>query len=314
MFKNVNLNFEKQMELIQPLNKPDQQEYIQPINYDPIGHIIPAGNEEKPCSTCSGKGPSASVQYVYAIGKIQVRFPSVSIEKEFIHASRGEGKPLTDSENIYQVLKNPINRYIARKLCWTLTIGGIETYFLQAIHPTDVEMLIESLNPTPKLGDIDVLIGLLGPIAPSHYCNGMQLPILIFDQIYSFDVDSLIRSIEVPNDISAEDFYRVAEELFLRLLQMTDNSGATDQYRAINFVAVRYPNLYYKTAELNIKNFSLTAIDFKQSRLSGARNILELVFTYNSRADDTMEKFSCRIDVTDEFPFLVTKLQSYFDH
>lgn len=31
-------------------------------------------------------------------------------------------------------------------------------------------------------------------------------------------------------------------------------------------------------------------------------------------ATDVKEKFFVRIDVTDEFPFLVTKLSPYYDH
>jgi hypothetical protein len=49
------------------------------------------------------------------------------------------------------------------------------------------------------------------------------------------------------------------------------------------------------------------------SSLSGARKILDVIFSFTNRGTDVTEKFFCRVDVTDEFPFLVTKLSPYYD-
>jgi hypothetical protein len=40
--------------------------------------------------------------------------------------------------------------------------------------------------------DLDVVIGMRGSIAPPEFCNGLMLPIVAFDQIYSFDRSALI--------------------------------------------------------------------------------------------------------------------------
>jgi hypothetical protein len=37
------------------------------------------------------------------------------------------------------------------------------------------------------------------------------------------------------------------------------------------------------------------------------------VFGYTNRNTDFTEKFLVRVDVTEEFPFLVTKLSPYYD-
>jgi hypothetical protein len=50
-----------------------------------------------------------------------------------------------------------------------------------------------------------------------------------------------------------------------------------------------------------------------RSALSATRNIVEVVFSYTNRNTDVVEKFFVRVDVTDEFPFLVTKLSPYYD-
>jgi hypothetical protein len=98
-----------------------------------------------------------------------------------------------------------------------------------------------------------------------------------------------------------------------RILQMTDNAGATDDYRALNYLAMRYPAIYSRTAEEFAKDFALTGVDVRPSALSGTRTVNEVIFAYTNRMTDFTEKFSVRVDVTEEFPFLVTKLSPYFD-
>jgi hypothetical protein len=41
--------------------------------------------------------------------------------------------------------------------------------------------------------------------------------------------------------------------------------------------------------------------------------IVDVVFTYIHRQTDVAVKHFCRVDVTDEFPFLVTKLAPFFE-
>ena len=73
--------------------------------------------------------------------------------------------------------------------------------------------------------DIDVVIGMRGPIAPPEFCNGLMVPIVVFDQIYSFDRDALIKAIPRPEKTTAKQFEAAAGEVFDRILQMTDNAG-----------------------------------------------------------------------------------------
>jgi PatG C-terminal len=43
-------------------------------------------------------------------------------------------------------------------------------------------------------------------------------------------------------------------------MQMTDNAGATDENRALNYLAVRYPAIYATDAEAFGRSSSLTAV------------------------------------------------------
>jgi len=236
------------------------------------------------------------------------------VEKEFAQATgRAETDGLTDRQAIHKVLSQRPNRYLARQMCWVMTIEGLETYILAPRDPADLDLLVESVRPTPTPMDLDVVIGALGPIAPPGLCNGLMVPIVVFDQMYSFDRDALIKAIPRPAKTELKDFAPVAEELFDRIMQMADNAGATDQHRALNYLAVRYQAIYSHAADAFARNASLTAVEVAPSALSGTHNIVEVVFSYTNRNTDVMEKFFVRVDVTDEFPFLVTKMSPYYD-
>jgi hypothetical protein len=263
-------------------------------------------------ATNGGAAPSPS--WVYAIGNIEARFPTISVEKEFAQATgRADTAGLTDRQTLHNVLSKPENRYLVRQCCFVMTIEGLETYILTPRDPADLDLLVEAIRPNPSPLDLDVVIGMKGPIAPPHMCNGLMVPIVVFDQIYSFDRDALIKSIPKPEKTSAKEFAPAAQELFDRIAQLTDNAGATDDHRALNYLAVRYQAIYSKAAEYFAQNSSLTAVEVQSSALSGVRNVLGVIFSYTNRNTDVVDKCFVRVDVTDEFPFLVTKLSPYYD-
>jgi hypothetical protein len=179
--------------------------------------------------------------------------------------------------------------------------------------PVDFDLLVESLRATPQPADLDVVIGVKGPIAPPEMCNGLMVPIVAFDQIYSFDREALIKSIPKPEKTSAKEFAPAAEELFDRIMQMTDNAGATDEHRALNYLAVRYHRIYEAAAEAFARNESLSAVDVQPSPLSGTRKVAEVIFSFTHRNTDVVSKQFVRVDLTEDHPFLVTKLSPYYD-
>jgi PatG Domain len=268
------------------------------------------------CGATAGSSPNGTrmASYVYAIGRVEARFPNLAAEKEFAQATgRTATAGKTDQQTFHTVLSKRENRYLARQLCWVLTIQSLETYLLAPRDPADIDLLVEAIRPAPSPNDIDVVIGLRGPIAPPEMCNGLMVPILAFDQIYSFDREALIKAIPKPEKTTAAQFGPAAEELFNRVIQLTDNAGATDEHRALNYLAMRYPAIYAKAAEEFAQARSLTGVDVRPSPLSSTRNIVDVIFAYTDRNTDFTEKFFVRCDITEEFPFLVTKLSPYFD-
>jgi hypothetical protein len=186
------------------------------------------------CPTCAGSA-SPPMSFVYAVGRIDPRFPSLAVEREFAQATGRAGTTgLSDRQALHAVLSQRSNRYIVRQLCWVLTIEGLETYLLRPRDAADLDLLVEAVRPAPRATDVDIVIGLLGPVAPPTMCNGLMVPIVIFDQLYSFDIGSLIKSIPRPEKVNEKKFEPAAEELFARIIQMADNAGATDADRALN--------------------------------------------------------------------------------
>lgn len=281
----------------------------------PAANVLPAHN----CPTCgtapaNNGGSHGSPSYAYALGRIEPRFPRPSVEKEFAQATgRADTAGLTDRQAAHKVLSQRANRYLARQLCWVLTIEGLETYLLIPRDPADLDLLVEALRPTPTPLDLDCVIGIRGPLAPAEMCNGLMVPILLFDQIYSFDRDSLIKAIPKPETVTAKEFTATAEEVFDRIMQMADNAGATDEHRAVNYLAVRYPAIYSIATECHGRNSSLTAVEVQRSTLSTTRRIVDVIFAFTNRNTDVMEQYFVRVDVTEEFPFLVTKMSPYYN-
>lgn len=268
------------------------------------------------CGGAVSSSPNGTntVSYVYAIGRIEARFPNVAVEKEFAQATgRTDTAGKTDQQAFHAVLSKRENRYLLRHLCWVLTIQGLETYLLTPRDPADIDLLMGAIRPAPTINDIDVVIGLRGPIAPPEMCNGLMVPIVAFDQIYSFNRDALVKAIPKPEKTTGTQFGPAAEELFNRIMQVTDNAGATNEHRALNYLTMRYPAIYAKAAEEFGRACSLTGVEVRPSPLSSTRNIVDVIFSYTNRNTDFTEKFFVRCDVTEEFPFMVTKLSPYYD-
>jgi hypothetical protein len=255
-----------------------------------------------------------TASYVYALGRVDPRFPSLSVEKEFAQATgRAETAGLTDRAALHRILSDRQNRYLGRQLCYVFTVEGVEAYILQPRIPTDIDLLVEAIRPAPRATDVDLVIGVRGPIAPPELCNGLMVPVVVFDHIYSFDVDSFIKAIPRPEKMAATEFEHAAEELFSRVMQTADNAGTMDEHRALNYCAVRYPALYTMVCQQHAENRSLSAVEARPSRLSGARKVVDVIFSFTHRISDVIEKHFCRVDVTDKFPFLVTKMSPYHD-
>jgi PatG Domain len=226
---------------------PETNEIAKPEMVIDAKPAVPSLTLPPPESTNPGTCPTCSIpsvatarpsNFIYALGRIEPRFPRISVEKELAQAAgQTETAGLTDRQVLRKVLSEPRNRYVARQLCWVMTIFGLEKYIVFPRQPSDLDLLIEALRHGPEAGALDVVIGVAGPIAPPDLCNGLSLPIVIFDQVYSFDRESLMKAIPRPEN-AGKEFDASAAEVLDRVLAAADNAGANDEHRALNYLAV----------------------------------------------------------------------------
>lgn len=294
----------------------------------PADSVSAARSQAIPESTVSADPePTPAPSFAYALGEIDFRFPSLGLEKEVAQViGSTDARGVTDRGAILAAISADENRYLARGLCWILSVGGLDAYILVPRDPADFQLLTEAVNeagqessvaePGRRASHVDVVIGTLGPIAPPGMCNGLSIRMLFFDQIYSFDRASLIRAIPVPDSAqgaSEATFRDTAGSFFDQIMLMSDNAGATDEHRALNYLAVRYPRIYTTVAEEQDRNASLDGISARQSPLSQTRRIVDVIFSFRHRQTDVVNKYLARVDVDDMHPFLMTPISPYYD-
>jgi hypothetical protein len=248
--------------------------------------------------------------YVYAIGRIRALFRDPGVEKEFTQVvGATDTRGLTTNEVLREVLARPENRYLARQMQYVLTIQGVDTYDVVPGYPEDYDKLIEAVRPAPTPLDLDVVVGVRGPVAAAGSCAGLTLPVLEFHQLYSFDRPSLFKAIKKPEGMSAKRFRATADEVLTKILQITENAGATPEDRAANFVACRYEAVYLKTFEALADDYALTSIKVRPAAVGGDQGVMSFTVTYTSRtAADLTEKYSVLVSTRYMNPYLLTHL------
>ncbi len=274
--------------------------------------IEPECGAAVPASGTAPDGPQAP-SFVYALGTVEARFPSLGVDREFAQAVHdGETANLTDQQVLHKILRQQENRYLAREICWVFSVEHIDTYVLVPQSETELTQLVEAIKPGNGI-DVSAVIGTRGPLAPAETCNGLQVPMVSCTRIYSFEVEEFVEAIPKPRGMKKETFADAARELFLRLLQLTDNAGELAEHRAVNYLALRYPAIYSQAVEMFAADHKLSGVDVRPSRLGASRQIVDVIFSYVDRKTDVTEKFFVRVDVSEKFPFLVSKLQPFYD-
>jgi hypothetical protein len=298
----------------EPLVQPEEEAMDEPLVQSAQGPEAPGtqGGQRPQGPEAPGTQGGQRPPYVYVLCRLEPTFPSRDIEREFVQATGRAAEELTgltDREALQRVLSDRANRYLWRQLCWVARVGGIATYIVVPQYPEDYELLIESLRPAPRPTDVDLVIGARGPIPPPEACNGLMVPVVFFEQTYSFDVESLTQSLERPADVAEERWETIAEELFYRVSQVAENAGATDEDRARNFSVVRSQAIYNKGAEMFAQNYRLSGVEVRPSGLSsGTQRVMDVVFSFTNRDTNVTEKWFERVDVSGMFPNLVTPL------
>ena len=218
-------------------------------------------------------------------------------------------RPTEDRHWQHAVLsKDPkLTRYIARQLRWRLTIEDLPVFVLNPSDPSYFDDLIDALKrpkyakperrgskrtakeavpvhaPTSHVEDLDVVIGVAGPQTPEGIA-------VVVDQIFQLDRNQL-----APGGLAC-------------FSQLADNRGLTDEERVCNFLAARY-----KPPPPQVDGYRLSGMRVTPSRLgSGIGRVLRAIYTFSNAAAAEKEYF-VRVDVTHEFPMIVSPMQPYLE-
>ncbi|AYL35505.1 hypothetical protein ACG2OD_28365 [Streptomyces sp. PDY-4] len=259
-------------------------------------------------------GGDTDAGYVYVLGRVHAVFPDLSVQHEFFQAASASGTAdATDADALHRVLSDPENHYIARQMCYVLSVQGVDTYILEPADPAGLDDLVDALRPVTGRRDLAVAVGRLGPVAPPGTCQGLSVPLVRVEKIWAFDSKELIRAVDRPDDTSRKEFERTAGALLDRLLQLGDNAGTEPADRALNYLAVRDQEIYRKTHERYAEGYTLSAVEAGPSRLSsGSHIVITVVFSYTHRRTNVTEQWSARVGLAGLFPFRVTALQPYY--
>jgi hypothetical protein len=272
------------------------------------------------------------------IGSIKPAFPSLSVEKEFLQALEPPLPPVDpgtlpapqSAAWYFQVLGKTANLYIAREMCWQFRMDAVSPYLLTPRSQNELMGIIAATAPTlPSVVDFDVVIGRMGPPAPPEMCNGLVVPTIICDQ--SFDITdqeyiaAIIQKLQQGSPINppvANPDPKVVAFIFSTVLRMADNTGDTNNFRATNFLAVRYLQVYVLAYNMLTNNFTpkfpdasgylLNSVSVKPSPVQGNQVMVDVVFGFLGLSTNTLIRWYCRVNVSGEFPFLVLPMTLYY--
>ena len=272
------------------------------------------------CSDCQSVAVAAErpYQFVYAIGRLEVRFPSVGVEKEFAQLA---GDPrftgVADLELVIRVLRQPENAYLARHMCWVLVVQGVDAMSVVGGEHQTAE-LVDAAEP--EEGRLVVIVGEGRPGG----CLGPSILEVQPTQILAFTANEFANRVgEVANEPNAkadnaqEEHRRLKTEavrdIINRTMRRSGNFGISPEHRALNYVVLRYPAIHEILTRAYKEGQSLQAIDTRHTHLGG-RLIVEVHIVLRNRRADLITRYMCRVDATEIFPFLVSPFEQIFDH
>ena len=253
---------------------------------------------------------------IYSLGAIRVAFPNRSLEEQFNAAARAIQAVGPSNSLLYQVLSQGEYLYLARDICFIFQVDGIDTYIIKPRTYVEVAQFVTALAPDLEQ-PLDGIIGLKGPLAPPEMCNGLQLPLVAVNQSFISNLKEFVEAIASAASVSPE----LAQSVLEIILGLTDNTGATDEYRAINYLAVKYLQIYITTAQMLDPAqttggyqgaYYLVGVTAQLAKVQGTRRIINVIFQYRQRDTSETAYWFTTVDVTGLYPFLVSKFAPYY--
>jgi hypothetical protein len=289
--------------------------------------VVPPGaaSAPAPCANC-GQAPAPyaapvadtprATGFVYAVGRIRARFPSLGAEKEYAQLVGGDPDAIVRTADLKDTLSEEENRYLARQLCWVFSGPGGEAFAVVARDGDDLTELLD----TSSDGDSTLHVVVGSPASPTvgaAACVASGLPAVSPDQMLVFTRDEFLAALPQPDekDLKGKDldaWKQTAGGLFDHLTQRAGNHGVSDEHRAMNYLALRYPQIYHLAFNQQAAGAALISVDARPATSNGRREVA-VRFVFRDARTHVVQGYLCRVDVTDLFPFLTSPLTLTFD-
>lgn len=294
----------------------------------PMGTASVPAKASADCPNCGVAAPGVTATspsgFVYAIGRISPQYPDLGVEKEFMQLGGGAGAGgggVLDTDRLVEILRDPATAYLARQLCWVFSAGDADAFVIAPRDDAQTKAIVDSL-PRAERADqtLQVVVGAMGPPLPGAACAAATLPTVVVDQQLTFPVSDFLDALagdeagggkKAPGKAD-EKFRAAARDLFARLTRRSDNRGVSDEHRAANYLALRYPQLYRLATDAYADEKTLTDVQVRRAQ-GGSRRVVAVRLAFRARRTDMVERYQCLVDVSDRFPFLSSPLAPVYD-
>jgi hypothetical protein len=276
------------------------------------GRVEPGlGSADTAVHLCPECGAAAASQpnHLYAIGRLEARFPSVGVEREFQQraASMPAGESAAESRRAMLRHVLEANPYLGARMCYVLMVSGYPAYIVTPSGAYLREALFTAIGDGEKWCAV---IGRVGPMAGPGTCQGVLAPMALANQIYAFSIEQWQATLRTrlqkaldSRKVNAQAFDATARDLFERIIESTENLGVTDGHRALNYALLQHPGIFLAAVE-RVGTRVLERIETRLIRGPGPRRIVAIVLTFLDMTTGVPERLFCRIDVTEEWPFV----------
>ena len=266
-----------------------------------------AASEAK-CS-CAPQMPLVE-QYVYAIGSLDVRFPSLGIEREYQQRERAiDNLPPARGGRIRAVIER--NPHLGLRIGYVFVIGGSPAFALTPATGSLRESFLTAISQMQEPEHSCVVIGRVGTFTNPAAFGGLLLPTVSVDQLYVFSAkdwqDELSRVAQPALEsrkIDAKQFKSISRTMFREMTSMPENVGVSDGHRALNYLLVQHPGIFLAATERS--HHVLDRIETRPIQASGGRRHIAVILSFLDRGTGVPERMYCTVDVTEEWPFVVS--------
>ena len=264
------------------------------------------------CQDCAkGRdGGGGREEFVYALGRLDVRFPSIGVEREMNQRLASLGGDASASRGVRLRAGLEQNLHLARRMCYTLLIGGGPAY---VVSPAGSYLLPALMDAVGRIGQERVwslVIGRRGSMSTPGTCGGMTAPVVVCDQLYAFTEDDWAESLErqlagvfTARRLVRKDFRAQAQGVLRDFIESTENLGASDAHRAVNYLLMQHPGLFLAVAERSGRQ-RLDKIETRTIQGLGTRRLVGVIASFIDPATGVPERLFTRVDVTEEWPFI----------